>query len=211
MTGDLDINLRSTGTDLRSLLGNANGEFFMDARGGRVTNNRFIQAIYGDLLQEILTTINPFRQTDPYTDFRCIVVPLLFDDGRITSSPNGFINTSKVRMAATASVDLKTEKLQVTVRTTPERALSISAGELVNPYVQVVGTLARPRLAVDETGLLITGGAAVATGGLTILARGIWDRLARSRKPCEDTSTRAREQLADRFPDLVIEGFERIE
>ena len=63
MRGDLDINLRSTGTDLRTLLGNADGEFFMDTRGGRVTNNRFIQAIYGDLLQEILTTINPFRQT----------------------------------------------------------------------------------------------------------------------------------------------------
>ena len=114
-------------------------------------------------------------------------------------------------MATTKSLDLKTEKLQITVRTTPERALSISAGELVNPYVQVGGTLARPRLAVDETGLLITGGAAVATGGLTILARGIWDRLARSRKPCVDTSARAREELADRFPDLVIEGFERIE
>jgi uncharacterized protein involved in outer membrane biogenesis len=211
MRGDLDINLRSTGTDLRALLGNANGEFFMDTRGGRVTNNRFIQAIYGDLLQEILTTINPFRQTDPYTDFRCIVVPLKFDDGKVTSAPNGFINTSKVRMAATTSLDLKSEKLQVAVRTTPERALSISAGELINPYVQVVGTLARPRLAVDETGLLITGGAAVATGGLTILARGIWDRLARSRNPCEDTSARAREELADRFPDIVIESFERIQ
>ena len=66
--------------------------------------------------------------------------------------------------------------------------------------------------------LSIATGAAVAetylvmpTGGLTILARGIWDRLARSRKPCVDTSARAREDLADRFPDLVIEGFERIE
>jgi uncharacterized protein involved in outer membrane biogenesis len=211
MRGDLDVNLRSTGSDLRTMLGNADGEFFMDTRGGRVTNNRFIQAIYGDLLQEIFSTINPFRQTDPYTDFRCIVIPLKFDAGQVTSAPNGFINTSKIRMATTKSIDLKTEKLQITVRTTPERALSISAGELVNPYVQVGGTLARPRLAVDETGLLITGGAAVATGGLTILARGIWDRLARSRKPCEDTSARAREQLADRFPDLVIEGFERIE
>jgi hypothetical protein len=211
MTGDIDINLRSSGTDLRTLLGNANGEFFLNARGGRVTNNRFIQAIYGDLLQEIFATINPFRQTDPYTDFKCIVIPLKFDAGQVTSAPTGFINTSKIRMATTKSLDLKTEKLQVTVRTTPERALSISAGELVNPYVQVVGTLAAPRLAVDETGLLITGGAAVATGGLTILARGIWDRLARSREPCGQASARAIEDLEDRFPDLVIEGFERIE
>ena len=109
------------------------------------------------------------------------------------------------------SLDLKSERFNTTVRTTPERALSISAGELVNPYVQVVGTLAAPRLAVDETGLLITGGAAVATGGLSILARGIWDRLARSRDPCGQASANAIKDLQDRFPDIVIEAFERLE
>ena len=51
--------------------------------------------------------------------------------------------------------------------------LSVSAAELVNPYVQIVGKLAQPRLAVGETGVLITGGVAVATGGLPLLARGI--------------------------------------
>ena len=211
MRGDIDINLDARGDNLRSLLGSADGEFFLDARAGRVTNNRFIQAIYGDLLQEIINTINPFRETDPYTDFNCIILPLQFDAGIVSSAPNSFINTTKIRMLATASIDLATEKMQVGVRTTPERALSVSAGEFVNPYVQVVGTLAAPRLAVDETGVLISGGAAVATGGLSILARGLWDRVARSKDPCGQASQRAIEELGDRFPDLVIEGLERIE
>jgi hypothetical protein len=116
-----------------------------------------------------------------------------------------------MRMAANTSIDFKTEELRIGIRTTPRRTLSISAGELVNPYVQIVGTLAAPRLAVDETGLLISGGAAVATGGLSILARGVWDRLSRSQDPCTDTSTQAIDELGDRFPDLVIEGLERIE
>ena len=211
MTGDLDIDLSSTGTDLRTLLGNANGGLFVDVRGGRVTNNRFLQALYGDLLQEILGTINPFRQTDPYTDFRCIVVPLRLDDGKLVSAPSAFVSTSRIRIAATSSVNLKNERLQVTVRTTPQRALSISAGELVNPYVQVVGTLAAPRLSVDETGLLVSGGAAVATGGLSILAKGLWDRLSREAEPCKQVSGQAIQALGDRFPDLVIDGFDRIE
>ncbi|MGI9224187.1 MAG: hypothetical protein ACR2QX_06895, partial [Woeseiaceae bacterium] len=67
------------------------------------------------------------------------------------------------------------------------------------------------RLAVDETGLLISGGAAVATAGLSILARGVWDRLSRSKTPCQDASQRAIEELGDRFPDLAIEGLDRIE
>jgi len=211
MTGDIDINLRSTGADLRTLLGSTNGELFVNTRGGRVTNNRFMQALYGDLLQEIVGAINPFRQSDPYTDFECVVVPLRIDDGQVTSAPNFFIRTTKVQMAATSSINLKTEELRITVRTMPRRALSVSAGELVNPYVQVVGTLAAPRLAVDETGLLISGGAAVATGGLSILARGVWNRLSRAKDPCKQASERAIEELSDRFPDLVVEGLERIE
>jgi hypothetical protein len=186
MTGDIDIKLESTGADLRTMLGNVNGMIFVDTRGGRVTNNPLINRLYGDLLQEIVGTINPFRKTDPYIDFECVVLPLRFDDGLLTAAPNGFISTSKIHIALSPSINLKTEDLRLVARTTPRRALSISAGELVNPYAQVGGTLAAPRLAVDEKGVLISGGAAIATGGLTLLARGIWDRLSRSGDPCQE-------------------------
>ena len=175
-----------------------------------MTNNRFIQALYGDLLQEILGTINPFRETDPYTDFECIVVPIQIDNGQLAGAPNTFISTNKIRIVTRSSVDLNTEKIRIGIRTTPRRALSISAGELVNPYIQVVGTMAAPRLAVDETGVLISGGVAVATGGLSLLARGVWDRMSKSGDPCRQASDSAIEVLGDRFPDLSIEGLERI-
>ena len=155
MTGDIDINLTATGKDLRGLFASSNGEFFVNTRGGRFTRNRFIHAIYGDLLQEIVTTINPFRETDPYTEFNCVVIPLKFDNGKVTSAPSVLVHTTKVRMLATASIDLGTENMVIDVKTTPERRLSVSAGELVNPYVEVVGTLAAPRLAVDEAGHFI--------------------------------------------------------
>jgi uncharacterized protein involved in outer membrane biogenesis len=210
MTGDIDMKLESTGADLRTLLGNANGMILLSARGGRVTNSPWLNRMYGDLLSEILNTINPFRSSDPYTDFECVVVPLLFDDGSLTSAPNVFVSTNRIRMAATPSINLKTEDLRVVVRTTPRRALSVSMGELVNPYVQVVGTLAAPRLAVDEKGVLITGGAAVATGGLTLIARGLWDRLTRSGDPCGQLTDQALKQLEGRFPGLTIEDTERL-
>jgi len=209
--GDIDINLRSTGNDLRTLLGNADGVFFLNTRGGRITDNKFIRALYGDLLQEIVNTVNPFRQTDPYTEFDCIVVPLRFDNGRVASTPSAFIGTSKIRMVSAISVDLKNEKLALAIKTKPTRALSVSAGELVNPYVQVVGTMAKPRLAVDEKGFLISGGAAVATGGLSILARGVWDRMSRSKTPCKQTADGAVEELGSRFSNLTIDGMNRIE
>ena len=72
-------------------------------------------------------------------------------------------------------------------------------------HLQIVGTLTSPQLAVDEAGVLITGGAAVATGGLSLLARGIWDRLSRSRNACAQVSEHALKEFEGRLPDLVIE------
>jgi len=209
MIGDLDINLRSTGTDVRALFGNTDGVVFLNTRGGRITDNRFIRALYGDLLQELITTINPFRTTDPYTELECIVVPLRFDGGQVTSVPNSFISTTKIRLVSTVSINLKTEDLGIAFRTTPRRALSVSAGELVNPFVQVIGTLGEPRLAVDERGVLLSGGAAVATGGLTLVARGLWGRLSQSGDPCKQVADGAIDKLGDRFPQLTLEGLDR--
>jgi hypothetical protein len=164
-----------------------------------------IEVIYGNLLEEILNTINPFRATDPYTDFECLIVPVFVVGGKVTGAPNIFTSTSKIRMVAEGSLDLKTEAIKVSIRTTPRRILSVSAAELVNPYLQIVGTLASPRLAVDEAGVLITGGAAVATAGLSLLARGLWDRLSKSGDACKQVSEQALKELDGQLPDLVME------
>jgi uncharacterized protein involved in outer membrane biogenesis len=211
MTGDIDIGLRSAGNDLRTLAGNANGAIFIDTRGGRIEQNDFVKAMYGNLLEEILDTVNPFRETDPYTEFECAIVAAVVDDGVLAGAPNSFVSTSKIRLVTKSTIDLKTEKIRIGIRTTPRRILSISAGELINPYVQVVGTLAKPQLAVDEAGVLISGGAAVATGGLSLLARGLWDRLSKAGDACNEVSDTALEQLGGRLPDLQIEGTSRIE
>jgi hypothetical protein len=129
----------------------------------------------------------------------------------LTGAPAAFVSTTKIRMAVSPSINFKTEDLRIGVRTTPRRALSVSMGELVNPFVQVIGTLAAPRLAVDEKGVLISGGAAIATAGLTVLARGIWDRLKGAGDPCQQSTDRALEQLGDRFSDMSIENLERLD
>jgi hypothetical protein len=202
MTGDIDIKLESTGTDLRSLLGNANGIFYMKTRGGRFASNQSMRRIYGDMLDEMLTTINPFRQSDPYTNFSCIVIPLEIVNGVVSSAPSTLVSTDKMHMGLTSVVDLKSEGLEMNIRTTPRKGISISAGELLNPYIKVIGTLAAPRMAVDEKGVLLTGGAAVATGGLTLLASAVWDRLRRSQDRCAKISEQAVEILGDRFSNL---------
>jgi hypothetical protein len=122
----------------------------------------------------------------------------------VTSAPDVFASTAKIRAVTQASVNLKTEEIRIAARTTPRQFVSISAAEFFNPYLQVVGTLASPRIAVDEAGVLITGGAAVVTGGLSLLARGLWDRLSKSGNACKQVSELALKTLAGRVPVLEI-------
>ena len=204
MKGDFDIGLRTTGNDLRSMAGNMDGVVYVDTRGGRFGSNEYIKAIYGDMLEETLNTINPFRKTDDHTDFECIIVPLSVVDGVVTGAPSIFASTDKIRFVIQGSVNLKSEKIRIGVRSTPRKIVSFSAAELINPYLQVVGTLSSPELAVDETGVLITGGAAVATAGLSLLAKGLWDRLSKSGDACKQMSEQALKELEGRLPTLVI-------
>jgi hypothetical protein len=211
MTSNLDIDLRSTGTDLRTLAGNANGVIYLDMRGGRLKLGDMVAAIYGNMLEEMLNTMNPARKKDPYTDFECLIVPLTAVDGKFTAAPSIFASTAKIRAVTQGSLDLKTEEIRVGVRTTPRQVVSVSAAELFNPYVQLVGTLAAPRLAVDEAGVLITGGAAVATGGLSLLARGLWDRLSKAGDACTQVSKQALKELQGRVPVMEIPDAQRAE
>ena len=59
-----------------------------------------------------------------------------------------------------------------------------------------------PALAVDEEGVLISGGVAVATGGLSVLAKAAWDRLSRSGNPCKTAHEEAVEALGSEFPAI---------
>jgi len=202
MTGDIDIKLESSGIDARSLAGNLNGVIFIDTRGGEIANSRALQAVYGDMLTQILGAINPFYESDPRMNFNCIIVPIAIVDGSVSSDPNSFISTDKLRLTSKSVIDLKTEEIDMNVRSTPHKGLSISGAEIINPYLKIVGTLASPRLAVDETGVLISGGAAIATGGLSLLAKATWDRVSRSSDPCNETAEKGAEALGDRFPDF---------
>jgi len=203
ITGDLDADLASTGTDLRSLAANANGVVLIDSRGGRFENSNLGNLFFGSFLQELFTTLNPFSKTDPYTTLECVIIPVEIQNGIVSSVPNSLIRTNKIEIATQGQVNLANEKLDISVRTVPRKGIVMSAAELVNPYFKIAGTMEKPVMTVDEQGVLITGGAAVATGGISIIAKAVWDRISRVPDPCTDTAARARKELGARWHFLL--------
>ena len=80
----------------------------------------------------------------------------------------------------------RVEKIDVNFRTETRKAVDISASELFSPYVKLSGTLAKPSVALDAQGTLLSGGAAYLTGGLSILAKKALDQLGSTQDPCTD-------------------------
>jgi len=68
----------------------------------------------------------------------------------------------------------------------PRKGLGISAASVVNPFFRIGGTLMNPSLQLDVTRGAISGGALVATAGLSVLFKSLSDRLLTSKDPCGD-------------------------
>ncbi len=57
---------------------------------------------------------------------------------------------------------------------------------LLAAILKVGGTLQRPQMKIDSTASITTGGAAVATGGLSLVAKGLWNRIKAQSDICKD-------------------------
>jgi hypothetical protein len=69
---------------------------------------------------------------------------------------------------------------------TPTNALKINPGEMFHPYILISGTLANPTVGVDPGKATLHGGAAIATMGISILAKGLVDRASNAAPICNE-------------------------
>jgi len=87
-------------------------------------------------------------------------------------------------VVAGGELDLHTEALQVDFNTRPRTGIGISAGMFATPFIQIAGTLASPRLGVGAKGAA-AGAAAAMTGGMTVIAQGLFDRARGEQDLCK--------------------------
>lgn len=183
-TYDLNIDIAGRGNTTRELAETLNGHVGLQSEGGRIRNQAF-NILFGEFSLELIARLNPFSNKDPYSEITCVVVAFDVTQGVFETSPNIVIQSSKINLVSNGTIDLAEENISFNFNTRPRRRLSISAVELINPYIRVSGTLNNPRISLDPRGTAITGGAAAVTGGLSILAQAAWERTFREKNPCE--------------------------
>ena len=179
----LDLAMASGGQTVRDLAGSTNGYLRIVAGPGQLQGGA-LRFVTNDFIAHLVDTVNPFSVQDPYTKVSCANVLVSIEDGLVLGEPIFVLQTDRLNIFADSSVDLKTEQLELTFQTVPQQGLGISLTTLVNPYVMVDGTLASPSLSLDTQSAAVQGVAAVATGGLSILAFSLKDRFFSEEDPC---------------------------
>ena len=191
---ELDAELSGEGATVREIAGSLNGYLRLIGSEGRLRSGSF-SLITQDFITEVLNAVNPFTKTDPYTNVECAAVLLTFKNGKVNGKPALVQQTEKLRLFANLKLDLKTEKLDMDFKMIPQKGLGLSVSNLINPYIKVVGTLGSPSLVMDPESVLIEGGVAVATVGLSLLAKGLKDRFLSGKDPCGKATTEFDEKL----------------
>jgi uncharacterized protein involved in outer membrane biogenesis len=175
--------LSGSGRSLHELMASSNGRLTITQGSGRL-KDLITSRLFGDLVLQIIRTLNPLQQAQEYTNLDCGIYTVNVVDGLATIE-NLAIQTDRMAFVARGNINLKDEKLNLTVNASPREGLGISIGGVANSFLKLGGTLKSPKLQIDPKASVTTTGAAVATGGLSLLAKGLWDRVKGQSDICE--------------------------
>jgi hypothetical protein len=180
---ELKLGIQTNGTSPRQLASSANGRLLVTQGPGRI-KNELIGKLSGDLFAQLFGALNPLAKEEEYSNWDCSIFAIDFisGDGEIS----GFLlQGEKIMVVGGGGVDLNTEKLNIEFNTKPRAGVGVSADMFVTPFVKLSGTLAEPGVGLNKKGLLLEGGMAVATGGLSFLYKGVMDRATAEGGQCE--------------------------
>ena len=178
--------LAAVGASPRELAASLGGELLLLVDEATLADD-LIELAGSDFIMETINTLNPFYREDPSTELECALVRFEAEDGKLRTRNELVVETTKMEIIGNGSVDLGEESLDITLSPSAKAGVGINAGSLVK-FLKVGGTLAEPAPAVDAVGVLATGatvGAAVSTGGLSLLAEGLAKRALNAGSVCD--------------------------
>jgi uncharacterized protein involved in outer membrane biogenesis len=177
------VKFAGVGTTPRKVYESARGEALVSAGPGRLRRSSkpfMVQAVSRDLVETLL----PGRKPDDYTQMECAAVHFDVADG-VVSSPDGMaIRFKEVDLLGSGAVNLTTREILFGFKAVRRRWFSFSFLDLAGDLATIGGTLDNPRVGLDPGGTLVTGGAAWATAGLSLLATRFWRQLGAASDPC---------------------------
>lgn len=169
------VRLSGRGQSVASLMAGLNGKVTVVGGEGEI-NNKTIDWAGGDFMSEIFSALNPIAKRQDYSVIHCSVVNFDINNGQANADKGIAIEGDKLFVQGTAKINLDTEALAAKVTPRAREGLGLSLADMGAGLVQITGTLAAPTVGVDPLGALGAAakvGAAIATGGLSILGNAL--------------------------------------
>ena len=129
-------------------------------------------------LDKLFEAINPFRGVDATTELHCAVVRLPLKDGVAQIDRSIALETNKVGATASGTLDFRNETLDLSVKPQVRQGIAIAVPQVAQ-LVHFRGPFSSPQVGIDATATAETVarlGAAVYTGGLSILGESLFDQ-----------------------------------
>jgi uncharacterized protein involved in outer membrane biogenesis len=184
-TTDLDLDVKGNGNSVSQIMAGLNGNLVFKMAEGKSTDS-ISGALGADMLKATFDMLNPASKSSDGTQLLCAVVNFDIKDGIATADKGIAISTSQMDVIGSGTINLKTEALDIGIKPHAKEGVGLSAGQLAG-LVRVGGTLANPKPTADVAGMLTTGASAttaIATGGLSLLAQGLFNDSIADSDPC---------------------------
>jgi uncharacterized protein involved in outer membrane biogenesis len=191
---DVTVRLQGKGNTVRAVAAGLNGEVLVVTGEGRI-NNRAIDLAGGNVVLQLLGMLNPFTKQESHTTLKCATFHYDISDGIATTKNGIALETDKVQILGSGTINLKNERLELLIESRPNegivkdtvKTLIPGTGVSLANLVKVGGTLADPKLRLNPTGVAKEGvsvTAAVATGGLSMIAESLFKEVTKDASPC---------------------------
>lgn len=177
----IHANLQARGDTQRDLATSADG--LITVRGGAT----LIRSEKAGNAESLLTDMFPlFSERDArQLQLQCFAARLPLRRGQANGALVG-ARSDASQLLTQGSIDLRQQDIDLRGRVRARSGISLGVA-LVSGDVVIAGPLARPNMALDPSspGALARLGAAVLTGGLSVVATAAWDAANPGANPCE--------------------------
>jgi uncharacterized protein involved in outer membrane biogenesis len=137
-------------------------------------------------LDKIAAAVNPFRGVKGVTDLKCAVVRLPLRNGVAQVDRTIAAETTELGVSASGTVDFRSETLDLQLQPRVRQGIPIDVTGFAD-LVRVKGPFAKPAISIDPAKSVETIariGAAIGTGGWSLLGESLFNATAAEDSPC---------------------------
>ena len=201
---DATIDLAMHGASPRQWAASANGNVAATIGPATATNTKG----KGSGLEELGAAVNPFRNLQPSTELKCAVVRLPIRNGVAHVDRSIALETRELGIAASGTLDLRNETLDLAVKPQAKRGIPIDLVQLAD-LVRVSGTFRSPSVHLDSAATVATVakiGAAVGTAGWSAGALALLKPSGGDANTCDVAAGRAPRDTAPSSAQQAAKG-----